>query len=210
MRLKIILSFILIIFLFPSLSYADVIEPGTKEVKISYQITNTGEYPDYIFLINGNPSPSLEIVNSNPFTFYKLSTVSIYALPKSSFNGDEINSMNQDQLDNFYKNNPNLIKSNVVLQGSSKTVNINNPLDKMLITLHIDSINKSMDIKKSKVIYTYNDGSNDEESFTHQNSTPEPSKNSTSWWNSDLFYIIIPLLALLFLILIIVYYRQKK
>ena len=66
-----------------------------------------------------------------------------------------------------------------------------------------------MNVTKSKVTYTYNDGSVQEETFKDQNSIPEPSKNSTSFWNDNLFYIVLPLIAILALGVIIVI-RLKK
>ena len=103
-----------------------------KEVKIYYQVSNIQNYPDYVFLIHGNPSPSLEIINSNEFTFYKFSTVSIYAISKTNFNENELKNMNESQAQNFLKTDSNIIKSNLTLHESSKTVNINNPLKRFL------------------------------------------------------------------------------
>jgi hypothetical protein len=211
MKLKIIVSLctLLILLAFSSVSYADVIDPGMKDVKIYYQVSNIQNYPDYVFLIHGNPSPSLEIINSNEFTFYKFSTVSIYAISKTNFNENELKNMNESKAQNFIKTQPNIIKSDIILQKSSKTVNINNPLEKILITLNINSIdNETMNVTKSKVTYTYNDGSVQEETFKDQNSIPEPSKNSTSLGNDNVFYIVLPLIAILALGVIII--RLKK
>ena len=69
-----------------SSAYADVIEPGKKDIKLSYQISNINSFPIYVFLLHGSPSPSYEILNSSEFSFYKLSTASIYAVKRSSFN----------------------------------------------------------------------------------------------------------------------------
>jgi hypothetical protein len=65
-----------------------------------------------------------------------------------------------------------------------------------------------MNVTKSKVTYTYNDGSVQEETFKDQNSIPEPSKNSTSLGNDNVFYIVLPLIAILALGVIII--RLKK
>ncbi len=212
MKFRIIVSLctLLILLAFSSVSYADVINPGMKEVKIYYQVSNMENYPDYVFLIHGTPSPSLEIINSNEFTFYKFSTVSIYAISKTNFNENELKNMNESQLQNFLKTDSSIIKSDLTLQGSSKTVNNNNPLEKILITLNINSIyNETMNVTKSKVTYTYNDGSVQEETFKDQNSIPEPSKNSTTFGNDNLFYMVLPLIAILTLGVIIAI-RLKK
>lgn len=200
-----VLILLITLLIFSSVSYADVVEPGMKNVKIYYEINNTQNYPDYVFLIHGNPSPSLEIVNSSEFSFYKLSTVSIYAISKSNFNENELKNMEDSAINNFLQNNNDLIKSDIVLEGASKSVSINDPLEKIIITLNINSINgKTLNITKSKVTYIYNDGSREEETFKDQNSTPEPSKNSTSFWMNNLFYIILPLLAILAIAIILI------
>lgn len=200
-----VLLLLITLLTFSSVSYADVVEPGMKNIKIYYEINNIQNYPDYVFLIHGNPSPSLEIVNSSEFSFYKLSTVSIYALSKSGFNENELKNMEDSAINNFLQNNSNLIKSDLVLEGASKSVSINDPLEKIIITLNINSINgKTLNITKSKITYIYNDGNREEETFKDQNSTPEPSKNSTSFWVNNLFYIILPLLAIIALAVILI------
>jgi hypothetical protein len=211
MKFRIIVSLcsLLLLLAFSSVSYGDVIDPGMKNVEIYYQVSNIQNYPDYVFLIHGNPSPSLEIINSNEFTFYKFSTVSIYAISKTNFNENELKNMNESQAQNFLKTDSSIIKSDLTLHESSKTVNNNNPLEKILITLNINSIdNETMNVTKSKVTYTYNDGSVQEETFIDQNSIPEPSKNSTSLGNDNVFYIVLPLIAILALGVIII--RLKK
>jgi hypothetical protein len=50
-------------------AFADVIEPGMKEVKFYYNILNIDKYQDYVFLIQGIPSSSYEIINSSEFSF---------------------------------------------------------------------------------------------------------------------------------------------
>lgn len=200
-----VLLLLITLLTFSSVSYADVVEPGMKNIKIYYEINNIQNYPDYVFLIHGNPSPSLEIVNSSEFSFYKLSTISIYALSKSGFNENELKNMEDSAINNFLQNNSNLIKSDLVLEGASKSVSINDPLEKIIITLNINSINgKTLNITKSKITYIYNDGNREEETFKDQNSTPEPSKNSTSFWVNNLFYIILPLLAIIALAVILI------
>ncbi|MGB9937127.1 MAG: hypothetical protein ACPK7O_05355 [Methanobacterium sp.] len=210
MKFKIILLLSIFVLLsFSSVAYADVIDPSMKNVKIYYQVSNIQEYPDYVFFIHGNPSPSLEIINSSKFSFYKLSTVSIYAINKKNFNENDLKNMDDSEIENFFKNNLNIIKSDIELQGASKSVEMSNPLDEMIITLNIDSINnKSMDIKKSKVTYRYNDGSMQEETYKDQNSTPEPTKKDT--WSNNLFYTAIPFVAFVALVIIVRFRFMKK
>jgi|GEM_PF-5370296 len=63
MKNKLIISLvaILIISALPSVVFADVIEPGRKEVKFYYNISNIDNYPDYVF----NSWNSLPIILNN-------------------------------------------------------------------------------------------------------------------------------------------------
>lgn len=212
MKRKIVFSFIAILFLLslPSVAFADIIEPGMKEVKYYYEISNIDNYSEYVFLAHGTPSPSIEIVNSSEFSFYKYSTVSIYALKKSDFNENEFKNTGDEELENFFKNDPRVIRSNIELYGSYKNVVIADPLDKVLVVLEIKSIKENkLEIEKSKVVYAYVDGSKEEEKFKDQNITPEPSKNGVSFWIGQLFYIIIPVLAIIAIGLIIIARRYR-
>jgi len=190
-KISIILSLYIMIFtaLIPA-AFADVIEPGMKNINYNYKISNIDDYPEYIFLAHGVPSPSLEIITSKEFSFYKLSTVSIYAVKKSDLNEEELKNM--DDLQNFFNNNSKLISSDIKLDGSYGNIGMDNPLDNVLLELEITSINDNkMNIKKSKVIYTYSDGSTQEELIENQDVLPEPSKNSISN-----IYFLIPVLAI--------------
>lgn len=192
-KTSIILSLYIVIFTaFTPAAFADVIEPGMKNINYNYKISNIDDYPEYIFLAHGVPSPSLEIITSKEFSFYKLSAVSIYAVKKSDLNEEELNNMNDLELQNFFNNNSKLISSDIQFDGSYGNVGMDNPLDNVLLELEITSINDNkMNIKKSKVIYTYSDGSTQEELIKNQDVLPEPSKNSISN-----IYFLIPVLAI--------------
>jgi hypothetical protein len=190
-RILIVSISLLILALTTPAAFADVIEPGMKNIDSYYIITNINDYPEYVFLAHGTPLPDIEIINSCKFGFYKLSTVSIYAIKKSEFNEEELKNIGDSALQNFFNNNSKLISSNIQLDGSYGEVGIDNPLESALIELEITSIkDTSMTIKKSKVIYSYSDGSIEEKAIENQSSLPEPSKNSNNW------YFAIPVLAL--------------
>ncbi|MBI5680877.1 MAG: hypothetical protein HZC47_08295 [Methanobacterium sp.] len=201
---------LLIILSIPSAVFADVIEPGTKQVGLTYKISNIQNYPDYIFLAHGTPAPEYALLNSSEFSFYKLSTFSIYAIKKSDFNENELKSMDTSEIDNFFKNDPRVIKSKIMLEGSYGTVGMSNPLENATVILEITSLNgNNLEIKKSKVVYAYIDGSTQEESISEQNNLPEPSKNNMSFWIYPLFFILIPVLAIIAIVLIIIARKYK-
>jgi len=171
---------------------ADVIEPGMKNIDFNYKITNLDKYPDYVFIAHGIPSPSFEIINSSQFSFYKHSTVSIYAIKKSDFNENQIKNMDDSEIENFL-NNSKIISSDIKLEGSFGTVAINDPLDEALLELEITSVNGTkMTIKKSKIIYIYSDGSIQEELIKNQDVLPLPSKNKINY----VWYYLVPVIAI--------------
>lgn len=203
---------LLILSSIPEVVFADVIEPGLKQVDLYYKISNIQNYQDYVFLAHGTPSPSYELINSSEFSFYKLSTVSLYAIKKSDFNDFNENKLKNGDIitiDDFFKKHPGVIKSNIELNGSYGTVGIDNPLENVTVILEITSLNKNnLEIKKSKVLYAYNDGSTQEE-IIHDNILPLPSKNNISYWSYQLFFIIIPILSIMAIVLIIIARKYK-
>lgn len=207
MKGKLIISIIFLLILSSTLpiAFADVIEPGMKTVDFNYRVSNIDNYPDYVFLAHGIPAPTIEIINSSDFGFYKLSTVSIYAIRKSDFNENQFKNMDNSEIDNFFNNNPKLVKSDLVLKGSYGTVGIDNPLEDITVILEIESVDQNnLKIKKSKAIYAYTDGIPEEKIFTDQNTTPEPSRKSLSYEIFGLLYIIIPILAIITIALILI------
>jgi len=62
-------------------------------------------------------------------------------------------------------------------------------------------------MQKSKVIYTYTDGTSQEKIFNDQNTTPEPSSKSD--WGSGLWYIVLPVLAVIVIAVIIISRKFK-
>ena len=180
---------------------ADVIYPGEKQIINEYQISNINDYPNYIFILHGTPNPTLQVLNSSKFSFYKLSTCSIYAVPKNEFNQVHLDQMNQTEVDIFLSKDPKVASSNLKLEGLYSTVEEGNPLQSALVVLQINSIRgKQLDIQKTKIIFSYASGQNVEKEFQYQNQTPDPSAPSS--YNS-LYYLILPLLALLTIIIIL-------
>lgn len=210
-RVSILFLLMLILTFFPSNACADVIEPGMKEIKNYYKISNINDYSDYVFLIHGNPSPMYEIINSSKFSFYKLSHVSIYAVRRSYFNEDYLKDKSDAEIQEYFQNNPEVIHSNIELDGLYGTVKMDNPLDTAVTILKVVSLNDNeLEIEKSKIIYVYNDGSLEEKIFKKQNDTPQPSQNTSPSFFAEFWYFILPVLAIAAIGLILVSRRLKK
>ena len=201
------LTFFIFLLATSSIAYADVIEPGMKGINLNYQISNINNYPDYIFLLRGTPNPDIEIINASEFSFYKLSSVSIYAIKKTDFNKAILNG-SSEEIQSFFQNNPNLIKSDITLDGSYGDVEIQNPLKEATIILEIKGIDSNnLNIQKSKIIYTFEDGSKQEEIIEDQNSLPEPSRGTFNI--SDYWWLLVGFLLVLIVVVIIIVKRFR-
>jgi len=205
-KLIILFAFVLIFSVFPQAVSADLIMPGTKSVNWCYEISNINDYPDYIFVFNEERVTGHKVINQGDcFSFYKIGLTSIYVIPKAEFNESELNR------EFFEENNPKLIKSNIQLNAFG-SVQENDPLQKAVITLDIESLSESsFDVQKSKVTYTYTDGTSEEEVFQSQEIMPEPSKTAIMpWWFAKFWYIILPILAIILIGIILLIRRLKK
>jgi len=201
--------FLLLILVSIGASWADVIEPGEKNVPFTYQIINMHDYPGYVFILHGTPNPSFELLNSSEFSFYKLSVCSIYAVPETVFNSVKLEMMNDTQIDAFLNNDSRVARSNITLDGLYGTVNVADPLESGLIQLRINSIQgNDLDIQKEKIIYYYTNGQNVEKPFQSQNQIPEPTVPGPSW-DYYLYFIVLPILALAAIFYIIMRRRSN-
>lgn len=201
-RLYLIVFFLIAIF-FISPAFADVIQPGEKVITFDYQLTNIQDYPDYVFVLHGTPGPTLQVLNSSEFSFYKLSTCYIYAIPSSVFNQLKWDNMNETDIEKFLRNDSRVARSNLSLEGLYGSVNVDNSLESALVLLRIDSIQgNNLKIQKTKVIYGYSGGQKIEKPFQNQNQTPDSSLPESSYLNY-LYYLLLPLVALVVLIYIL-------
>ena len=190
-------------------SYADVVNPGEKTIPYSYQIANIQDYPDYVLILHGTPNPSLEVLNSSEFSFYKLSTCSIYAVPSSVYQEVQVNQMNDTMVSEFLNNDSRVARSDLELGGLYDTINEGNSLESALIILKIRSIQgNTLNIQKEKIIYTYSNGQRIEKPFQNQNQTPKPPVMGQSW-DFYLYFVVLPLLALAVILFILIRRRSS-
>lgn len=84
---------------------------------------------------NGTPNPSFHVLNSSIFSFYKLSTCKIYAIPQSVYNQIQPEKMNDSQLTEFLNNDSRVARSSLELKGSCETFREENPLESVLVIL---------------------------------------------------------------------------
>ncbi len=202
MKRILVFSLLCMLLLAANPCWGDVIEPGTKEIPLYYQIENIDNYPEYFFLAHGIPSPSFEVLNSSEFSFYKLSMVYIYALPESEFNPVELENEDDSQINAFFQNDSRLIKSNLELSGTFDTVPESDKLEKAVMILEIDSLNDTeLIISKKQMKYYFTDGTQQVMDFQNQENIPQPLNAPEV--SEYLLYILLPLLALGVIIFII-------
>jgi hypothetical protein len=187
--------------------YGDVLEPGQKTVPIYYVLENINDYPGYVFLLHGNPTPDFQILNASPFTFYKFSVASIYAVEESQFNQAEFSAMNTNQLDSYFQNDSLVLNANLQLESLYSTVSETNPLENATIMLKVVALDESgLKIEKNRIIFGYQDGQTVEESYVDQDTTPQapPAESGNLYW-----YYLLPILAGLTILIILLYRRYR-
>jgi hypothetical protein len=165
--------------------------PGEKDIPINNQITNIGEFPNYIFFAtadNENPGPGfrmcpLEIVSSNGsviYNYYKLCSISIYAVLKTDMTESKLKEMNETELRDLV-NSTNVVKVLSKLKFSERV---------SLTAASQKSVTHSIDASKLKPVnenqpqnnHTNQTNQNNENSNTHPNNQstkicPEGSSN---------------------------------
>ena len=202
-RNSIIIAVVLSIMISP-LVLADVIVPGTKSVSWCYEISNVDDYPDYVFVYNEERVSGHGVIsNDDCFSFYKNGLTSVYAIKKIEFDETELNR------EFFTDDNPKLINSDIQLNAYG-LVDENDPLEKVVTTLQINSMSgNELDIQKSEITFTYNDGTSEVETFQSQDITPEPSKKAIiPFWIAQ-FWFIVPILAAIIIAAILLSRRKK-
>jgi hypothetical protein len=206
---KVLVLVLVLLFVF-SLTpvYGDVVEPGKKIVPLYYVLENINDYPGYVFLLHGSPSPDYQILNSSPFTFYKFSVTSIYAVNRSDFNLRELQDMDSNQLDAYFGNDSRVLNANLQLESVYQTVSETNPLENATIMLNLVSLDDNgLKIEKSRIIFYYNTGQTDQLNYVDQNTTPEPSSPEPG--NLYLYYLLLPILAAAAILIILLYRRYR-
>lgn len=114
-----------------------------------------------------------------------------------------------DEFMNFFGGN--LVKSNLQISAFG-LVQENDPLQKAVIILNIASLTENnLNIQKSKVTYTYTDGTSEEKVFQSQEIMPKPSKTAIlPWWFAKFWYVILPIVAIILIGIILLLRRLKK
>lgn len=196
----------------PTIS-ADIINPnsGEKTVFFNYEITNMDEYDDYAFILYGIVIGYQIIEPDESFDFYKFGQPWIYAVKSVDFDESEIGE-NESTWKDYFETNPKFIKSDIQLRSIYDIVPKNDPLNSAYIALEIVSLDENqLTIEKSKVIYTYTDGTTEEKSIISQDVLPQPSKTAVlPYWFESLWYVWIPLFALIGISLILLLRRRIK
>ena len=88
---------ILIVLAFIPLASADIIVPGMHSVNVNNQITNANDFPDYVFISYGMTMCPPKIVENGKIAsdYYKLCSLSVYAINKADFNESYFRSLGE-------------------------------------------------------------------------------------------------------------------
>jgi hypothetical protein len=132
------------------------------------------------------------------FWFYKFDNPMIYAIKESEFDVGVLNN-HSDFSDELIPSGIELGYHGVVSEGS--------PLDGMTVVLDITGLDDNvLNIRKSKVVYSYTDGTFEEKFFT-SDVLPEPSRGDMlPWW----LYVILPVIAIVVIVFIVLRRKSGK
>ena len=209
MKKYLFLIIILSLFLMQNVN-ADILPFGKKYVEACFEISNQNVYLDYVFIAKNELLDYKIIELGDCFDVYKLAPSKVYVIKKVDFNEEEIGKDYKEK-ENYFKNNNKLLQSNLKL-FNYPLPNSNDPLDKVVTILNIVELNENnFIIEKSKIIFTYKDGTSEEKTFVSQNITPEPSKKAIlPGWFAEFWFVILPLLALAIIVLILLVRKFRK
>ena len=99
-----------LVLLISPLVNADIIDPANPPISVTNIITNINQFPDYVFVqygnIGGMPGgmchPQVTSEDGKIPGGYKFCIFSVYAVKKSDFNENYLNSLNETQLRDYF------------------------------------------------------------------------------------------------------------
>lgn len=196
---------------------ADSIMPGYKSVEYCFQLENTNDFPDYTFVVHyAFAMENYQVVRGNEcMHFYKFNKPKIYAVKKSLFNEVPLisimNSDNHSKLTEYIANDKNFISSDAEMEHAVPVVDTD-PTEKIVDVLRIISVDENnAAIEKTKVIYTYTDGTTEEKVYASQDVRPSPSMvPAIPLTSTDIWYAIVPAAALAIIIIALRKFRKDK
>jgi len=193
---------------------ADLIVPGQKSVSYCFEISNMADFPDYSFLTSityqgsyegANITKRVVIKSGECVVLYGIYTgypPEIYAIKTADMSKENIDS----------QSNPYVIPSGLHMMRGIYTLIDTDPTKSIKDYLEIVSITSDkFEIAKSKVLYTYEDGTTEEKTYTDQNVRPAPSRAPIIPLSThELLYLGVPAAALMIISIILVLRKSRK
>ena len=193
--------------------YADILMPGTKGVGYCFEISNMGDYPDYVFVTSGNLVGGMQrITPGKCVSFYKFNVQEIYAFEKNEFErfselvgytGEVYERIDYNlslAMQYVEQEHEGFYVSDIEIKGYG-TVDENNPLDSVEDVFAIKSLaGNKLEIEKTAVKYTYTDGKTETKPYAN-GKRPLPSRKVYLPFSWYLIFIPIAAALLIFWIL---------
>ena len=201
---KFIILFGLVLLIMPSMVSADITPLGYKYIYPDFQVSNIDNYPDYIFTTSfQDPMCGHEIINQDECISFYWSSQTIYAIKKSDFNEEKIETKYGGNIF-YFKPNFSFVSFNLEIERIGY-IPETDPREKVVDVLEITSLSEDdFEIRKSKVIYTYTDGTTEEKTYFNQDIRPEPSiKSVLPQWFVILWYFVLPIIALVIIVIVL-------
>lgn len=240
MKIKIIGFLGIVLLLLPIRVFGDLSPYLTRAVDYCFKISNTEDYPEYVFLQYSKKSIQWcqqcywngghIVINTDDCitSVGKEDSSTVYAIKKEYYNESDISS-DIEKKKKYFETNDKLIPSNIIIKpvyfvdtliGDSKK----SDTKKIVDVLRIANLNdNNFELKKEKRIYIQSNGRekwfddfihNEDESISYENKSLSIDKKSEKDLVSSQallnFWYIIPLLAVMLMITIFLLRKFKK
>lgn len=190
---------------------ADVILPDQKAVDYCYTISNLKDFPDYLIIESffrvGGPEVIKDGVCKEEI---KNNAGNFYATKKAGFDASQLpkDATNHD----FFTGNSTFLPAKLTL-SPTYVIDKDSPVVKVQDVLKIVNITSTeLQLEKSSVIYTYNNGTTEELPYRDQETRPAPTQTGTAsfaginlWW-----YLLVPVAALVAVAFIVIRNNRKN
>jgi hypothetical protein len=195
--MKLALILLLLLILLPVTVTAELLDPISKPVSHCLQVSNLGDFPDYYIIVYfGMDRGGYKILEQGEcLEIPEMGNPKLFAVKKMNFKEEDVGTGYYDE-EKYFTTNQGLMHSGLDI-NRVRGVSLFDAREGIADILDVVSITNVLEIKKSHVVYTYIDGSEEKMAYT-SGYMPEPSKNIFHfYWYYILAAVLVAAIVLL-------------